>query len=89
MKVGTAPKQTGSVLYGSGCVQLAAAIRHQLGLRDGSDVRVWVRVYDSEQREVGDATLDAVLTSGGELYIGKKVPGARRGHQVDLIVLRP
>lgn len=81
-------KQSGGKLYGNHCVQLSARIRRALGLQDGDRVKVHMHVYEPKtKRSVGDASFEAVLTSGGELYVGGQVVGARPGHQVDLVLL--
>jgi hypothetical protein len=88
MRVKQTPKQEGGKLYGSGCVQLSAQIRRQEGLKDGDKVKVWVRVYDpATAKTVGEATFEAILTSGGEIYVAKHIPGAQPGQLVDLILL--
>jgi len=87
MRVTTAVKQVGARLYRTGCVQLAAALRREHGLGDKDRVHVHVRVYETTGMEVGEAVITAPITSGGELYIGKCVPGASAGHMVDLVLL--
>lgn len=90
MQIRRVPKQVGGKVYESGCVQLCATVRRAAGLKDGDYVKIWVRVYDAESAtEIGNGVVCAPLTSGGEIYLGQKMPGARAGHAVDLILIEP
>ena len=87
MRITTATKQVGARLYRTGCVGLAAALMREHGIGDRDQVHAYVRVYESTGREVGEAIVTAPVTSGGELYLGNKVPGAQAGDMVDIVLL--